>query len=225
MEAIAIVQGYMAIGIGLIIGLGAMGACIGIGIMGAKFLESAARQPELTPMLTGRMLLLAGLIDAVVHHRRGPGDVSSRSATRCSASSLQADPTRTDVARGAVMDINATFIGQIIVFLILLWFFRKFITPALSAAIDERAEEDRRGPRRPPIAARRPRRSQARAEAVIREARDRANQIVDQASKRSNEIVEAAKQSAAVRGRSPDRLRQAADRARNLPRRAKRCGK
>jgi F-type H+-transporting ATPase subunit c len=45
-------------------GLGALGACIGIGIMGAKFLESAARQPELTPMLTGRMLLLAGLIDA-----------------------------------------------------------------------------------------------------------------------------------------------------------------
>jgi F-type H+-transporting ATPase subunit c len=64
MESIAIVQGYMAIGIGLIIGLGAVGACIGIGIMGAKFLESAARQPELTPMLTGRMLLLVGLIDA-----------------------------------------------------------------------------------------------------------------------------------------------------------------
>jgi F-type H+-transporting ATPase subunit c len=64
MDPIAAVQGYMAIGIGLIIGLGALGACIGIGIMGAKFLESAARQPELTPMLTGRMLLLAGLIDA-----------------------------------------------------------------------------------------------------------------------------------------------------------------
>ncbi|MFO7325811.1 MAG: F0F1 ATP synthase subunit C [Pseudomonadota bacterium] len=64
MDPIAVVQGYMAIGIGLIIGLGAVGACIGIGIMGAKFLESAARQPELTPMLTGRMLLLAGLIDA-----------------------------------------------------------------------------------------------------------------------------------------------------------------
>ncbi|HXS29727.1 MAG TPA: F0F1 ATP synthase subunit C, partial [Steroidobacteraceae bacterium] len=59
MDPIAAVQGYMAIGIGLIIGLGALGACLGIGIMGSKFLESAARQPELTPMLTGRMLLLA----------------------------------------------------------------------------------------------------------------------------------------------------------------------
>ena len=64
MEFIAQVQAFTAIGLGLIIGLGAMGACIGIGIMGAKFLESAARQPELTPMLQGRMFLLAGLIDA-----------------------------------------------------------------------------------------------------------------------------------------------------------------
>jgi len=64
MEAIALVQGYTALGIGSIIGLGAIGACIGIGVMGSKFLESAARQPELTPMLQGRMFLLAGLIDA-----------------------------------------------------------------------------------------------------------------------------------------------------------------
>ncbi len=63
-QAYALVQAYTAIGIGLIIGLGAIGACIGIGIMGSKFLESAARQPELVPMLQGRMFLLAGLIDA-----------------------------------------------------------------------------------------------------------------------------------------------------------------
>lgn len=64
MDAIATVQAYTALGIGLIIGLGACGACIGIGIMGSKFIEAAARQPELTPMLQGRMLLLVGLIDA-----------------------------------------------------------------------------------------------------------------------------------------------------------------
>jgi len=64
MDAIANVQAFTALGIGLIIGLGAIGACIGIGIMGSKFLESAARQPELTPMLQTKMLLLAGLIDA-----------------------------------------------------------------------------------------------------------------------------------------------------------------
>ena len=63
-EFIAIIQANTAIGIGLIIGLGAMGACIGIGIMGSKFLEAAARQPELMAPLQGRMLLLVGLIDA-----------------------------------------------------------------------------------------------------------------------------------------------------------------
>ena len=64
MDPIALVQAYTALGLGIIIGLGAIGACIGIGIMGSKFLESAARQPELAPMLQGRMFLLAGLIDA-----------------------------------------------------------------------------------------------------------------------------------------------------------------
>ena len=63
-ELIAHVQGLTAIAIGIIIGLGALGACLGIAIMGSKFLESAARQPELVPLLQGRMFLLAGLIDA-----------------------------------------------------------------------------------------------------------------------------------------------------------------
>ena len=60
----AMILAYTGVGIGLIIGLGALGACVGIGIMGSKFLESAARQPELMPMLQGRMFLLVGLIDA-----------------------------------------------------------------------------------------------------------------------------------------------------------------
>ena len=64
MEFIANVQSLTAIAIGLMVGLGGLGACIGIAIMGAKCLESAARQPELVPMLQGRMFLLAGLIDA-----------------------------------------------------------------------------------------------------------------------------------------------------------------
>ena len=64
MEFIAHVQGLTAIAIGIIIGLGALGACLGIAVMGSKFLESAARQPELIPVLQGRMFLLAGLIDA-----------------------------------------------------------------------------------------------------------------------------------------------------------------
>ncbi|MEO3690103.1 F0F1 ATP synthase subunit C [Roseateles sp. DJS-2-20] len=55
---------FVALAAGLIIGLGAFGACIGIGIMGSKYLESAARQPELMNELQTKMFLLAGLIDA-----------------------------------------------------------------------------------------------------------------------------------------------------------------
>lgn len=64
MMMLANVQGLTAIAIGLIIGLGAFGACIGIGIMGSKFLEAAGRQPELIPQLQKFMFILAGLIDA-----------------------------------------------------------------------------------------------------------------------------------------------------------------
>ena len=63
-QFIALVQSNMALAIGMIIGLGALGACVGIGIMCSKFLESAARQPELIPQLQKFMFLLAGLIDA-----------------------------------------------------------------------------------------------------------------------------------------------------------------
>ena len=55
---------FVALAAGLIIGLGAIGACIGIGIMGSKYLEAAARQPELMNELQTKMFLLAGLIDA-----------------------------------------------------------------------------------------------------------------------------------------------------------------
>ncbi|HVL56798.1 MAG TPA: F0F1 ATP synthase subunit C [Burkholderiaceae bacterium] len=55
---------FVAIATGLIIGLGALGACIGIGIMGGKYMEGAARQPELMDRLQTKMFLLAGLIDA-----------------------------------------------------------------------------------------------------------------------------------------------------------------
>ncbi|MCK9515276.1 MAG: F0F1 ATP synthase subunit C [Ottowia sp.] len=55
---------FVALASGLIIGLGAVGACIGIGIMGSKFLEASARQPELMGELQTRMFLLVGLIDA-----------------------------------------------------------------------------------------------------------------------------------------------------------------
>ena len=64
LQLLAMVQAYTGIGVGLMIGLGAAGACIGVGIMCSRFLEAAARQPELTNSLQGKVFLLLGLIDA-----------------------------------------------------------------------------------------------------------------------------------------------------------------
>ena len=55
---------FVALACGFIIGLGALGACIGIGMMGGKYMEGAARQPELMDRLQTKMFLLVGLIDA-----------------------------------------------------------------------------------------------------------------------------------------------------------------
>lgn len=49
----------------IMMGLGALGAAVGMGMLGGKLIEGTARQPELAPMLQGKMFLLAGLIDAI----------------------------------------------------------------------------------------------------------------------------------------------------------------
>ncbi len=65
MESIATVQGMTVLAVGIIFGLGALGTAIGFGILGGRFLEGAARQPELTPMLQTKMFIVAALVDAV----------------------------------------------------------------------------------------------------------------------------------------------------------------
>ncbi|MBH1592107.1 F0F1 ATP synthase subunit C [Stenotrophomonas maltophilia] len=58
------IQSSTALAVGIMIGLAALGAGLGLAIMAGKFLESAARQPELIPVLQVRMFITAGLIDA-----------------------------------------------------------------------------------------------------------------------------------------------------------------
>ena len=50
---------------GLMMGLGAVGAAVGVGVLGGKFLEGVARQPELLPMLRTQLFIVLGLVDAV----------------------------------------------------------------------------------------------------------------------------------------------------------------
>ena len=50
---------------GLTMGLASIGAGIGVGVLGSKFIEAAARQPELIPMLRTQLFIVMGLVDAV----------------------------------------------------------------------------------------------------------------------------------------------------------------
>ncbi len=59
------IQGMTAVAVALLIGMGALGTAIGFGLLGGKFLEGSARQPEMTPMLQVKMFIVAGLLDAV----------------------------------------------------------------------------------------------------------------------------------------------------------------
>ncbi|HSG02286.1 MAG TPA: F0F1 ATP synthase subunit C [Marinobacterium sp.] len=56
---------YYLLAAALMLGLGAIGAAIGIGILGGKFLEGAARQPELVPLLRTQFFIVMGLVDAI----------------------------------------------------------------------------------------------------------------------------------------------------------------
>ncbi len=60
-----LVIGLKYIAVALLIGFGALGTAIGFGNLGGKFLESAARQPELAPQHQVKMFIVAGLIDAI----------------------------------------------------------------------------------------------------------------------------------------------------------------
>ncbi len=62
---IAQIQSMTVIAVALLIGLGALGTAIGFGLLGGKFLEGAARQPEMVPMLQVKMFIVAGLLDAI----------------------------------------------------------------------------------------------------------------------------------------------------------------
>lgn len=54
---------FLPLAVAFMIGVPALGSCIGIGLAGMKFIESAARQPELTPMLQNKFFVSVGVLD------------------------------------------------------------------------------------------------------------------------------------------------------------------
>ncbi|MYN05851.1 F0F1 ATP synthase subunit C [Pseudoduganella aquatica] len=62
---IAQVQGMTVLAVAIIVGLAAIGTALGFAILGGKFLEASARQPELMPQLQTKLFVIAGLLDAI----------------------------------------------------------------------------------------------------------------------------------------------------------------
>ncbi|OOS06460.1 F-type H+-transporting ATPase subunit c [Moraxella cuniculi DSM 21768] len=60
-----VIAQYTLLAVALLIGAGALATGIGFAILGGKFLESTARQPELGSQLQTKMFIVAGLLDAV----------------------------------------------------------------------------------------------------------------------------------------------------------------
>ena len=50
---------------GLMLGISAAGAAVGIGILSARFIEGIARQPEMLGMLRIQFFIMMGLVDAL----------------------------------------------------------------------------------------------------------------------------------------------------------------
>ncbi|MDB6097215.1 MAG: atpE [Francisellaceae bacterium] len=64
-QLISQVQNTTIWAVTILIGVGAIGTAIGFALLGGKFLEGAARQPEMIPQLQVRMFIVAGLLDAI----------------------------------------------------------------------------------------------------------------------------------------------------------------
>ncbi len=53
----------LPLAVGHMIGLGAIGSCLGVGLLGSRYLEASARQPELMESLQSKVFLLVGVLD------------------------------------------------------------------------------------------------------------------------------------------------------------------
>jgi F-type H+-transporting ATPase subunit b len=99
------------------------------------------------------------------------------------------------------MNINATLLGQAIVFGILIWFSVKFIWPPLVKAIEDRQKKIAEGLAAAERGQTELQSAHGEAQAIVNQAREQAKKIVDQAHKREVSIVEEARNTAVEEGK------------------------
>jgi F-type H+-transporting ATPase subunit b len=99
-----------------------------------------------------------------------------------------------------MLAINATFIGQFIVLLVLLWFIYKVVVPMLAGPIEARQRRIAQGLADADKGQKELTEARGKADDIVREARARASQIIDHAQHQANELVEEAKGTAQEEG-------------------------
>ena len=105
------------------------------------------------------------------------------------------------------MNINLTLLGQLISFVIFVWFCRKYIWPPVIEAMQERQKQIADGLSAADRAGHDLQLAQEKASERLREAKTEASGIIDQANRRASQIVDEAKDHARVEG---DRIKEAA---------------
>lgn len=98
------------------------------------------------------------------------------------------------------MNINATLLGQMITFALLVWFTMKYVWPPLIQALEERKKKIADGLAAADKGKHEMELAEKRASAVLRDAKDQAAEIVNLAHKRAGEMMDESKQTAREEG-------------------------
>ena len=98
------------------------------------------------------------------------------------------------------MSINATLIGQMITFALLVWFTMKYIWPPLFDSLEERKKKISEGLAAAERGQEEMQLAEKRARSVLKEAKEQSSEIVNLAHKRANEMVEESKDAAKKEG-------------------------
>lgn len=117
------------------------------------------------------------------------------------------------------MEINMTFLGQMISFAILVWFTTKFIWPQLNGAIEERQKKVAEGLAAAERARAELKDADAKVAAEIKQARQQSTEIIDKAQAQANAIIEKARVEATdeinrLKAQAQDEIASMAQRAR-----------
>jgi F-type H+-transporting ATPase subunit b len=98
------------------------------------------------------------------------------------------------------VSINATLIGQMITFALLVWFTMKYIWPPLFDSLEERKKKIADGLAAAEKGHEEMHLAEKKAKGVLKDAKVQSSEIVNLAQKRANEIVEASKDTAKKEG-------------------------